>query len=131
MPAPKGDEYWAKWAYGYCQIAQVSLCPGKDYGRIIDMKPKSVSAMAARMRNRGLMDGIHLTPRAEQILERAKFRDEGVIAFDLRVRAKSKAEALAEVWDTISQLEHWDPRTGEPFRLTQARHKMLGSEDED
>jgi hypothetical protein len=135
MPAPKGDEYWAKWAYGFCQVAQVSLYPNRDYGRIIDMKAKSVAAMVHRMRERGFMipkeEGTRLTPRAEEILQQVKFKDEGLVAFDLRVRAKSKEEALAEAWDVISQLEHWDPRAGEPFRLAQARHRMLGAEDVD
>jgi hypothetical protein len=116
-------------------MAQVSLYPNRDYGRIIDMKAKSVSAMVTRMRERGFMvpkeEGPRLTSRSEALLKQAKFKDEGLVAFDLRVRAKSKAEALAEVWDVISQLEHWDPRTGEPFRLAQARHKMLGAEEVD
>ena len=135
MPAPKGDEYWAKWAYGFCQVAKVSMYPNRDYGRIIGMQPKSVGAMAYRMRDRGFMmpreEGYRLTPRAEEILKQVKFKDEGLVAFDLRVRAASKAEALAEVWDVISQLEHWDPRPGQPFRLSHARHKMLGPEDAD
>jgi hypothetical protein len=122
MPAPKGDVYWAKWAYNFCQVAKVSLYPNRDYGKIVDMDPKSVAGTLFRLRERGFMvpkdQGNLLTEKSEQLLKQARFKDEGgLVAFDLRVRAKSKVEALSEVWDVITQLESWDPSTGEAFRL--------------
>lgn len=132
MAIAKGEEYWAKWSFGFCQMAKVSINPARDYSRVIDMQPKSVSATVHRMREQGFIvptgEGHRLTPRSEAILQRIKFKDEGLVAFDLHIRARTKELALAEVWDVINQLEHWDPRTGEPFKLAQARHKMLGPE---
>jgi len=120
MPAPKGDEYWARWAHGYCQVAMVSRRPAADYGAIVDMKPKTVSMTVKRLRESGILvpksQGNHLTPRA---LTALKATENGYVAFELLIRAETKTKALAQVWDVISQLEHWDPRTGEPFRLKQ------------
>jgi len=128
MPGPKGDEYWANWAYGYCQVAKVSLYPNRDYGLAIGEEPKTISTTVHRLRARGLMTpksvGNFLTEKAEALLNQGGFKGAAVVAFDLRLRAKSKEEALAEVWDVISQLEHWDPRTGQPFKLRQGRGKI-------
>lgn len=132
MPAPKGDEYWARWAYGFCQVAKVSLYPNRDYGKIVDMDPRSVAGTIFRLRERGFMvpkeQGNMLTEKSEKLLKMSKARNDGeIVAFDLRVRAKSKNEALSEVWDVITQLESWDPQAGEPFRLRHA--PMLGLGD--
>ena len=132
MPAPKGDEYWARWSYGFCQVAKVSMYPNRDYAKIVDMHPRAVSTTVFRMRERGLItqrdDGLFLTEKAEELLKRGRRGDVGIVALDLHIRAKSKEEALAEVWDVITQLESWDPRAGEPFRLVPARTKILADE---
>ena len=133
MPAPRGDKYWAKWSYDFCQVAKVSTHPHRDFGAIIDLSPKTVSALVHRMRARGFItpreQGFQLTALALEAL--AKVKDPGnVVAFDVNVRAKSKTEALAEVWDVIAQLESWDPRTGAPFKLDNARIKKIGQAGE-
>lgn len=135
MPAPKGEKYWAKWCYDYCQIGKISRYPNRDYAKVVDLPPKTVGSLVNRMRKRGLIvrmdNGTHeLTQHAIDILKTTRgMQDGGVVAFDLKVRARSKTAALAEVWDVITQLEQWDPRSGEPFRLQHERLKKLGVED--
>lgn len=132
MPAPKGEQHWAKWAYDFVQIGKVSDHPNRDFAAVMGHTSNTVGTMALRMRQRGFLlrreDGTYdITQRTQNILNTMRgMQDGGVVAFDLRVRAKTKAEALAEVWDVISQLEHWDPRTGEPFRLSNARIRNIG-----
>ena len=96
----------------------VSRRPAADYGAIVDMKPKTVSMTVKRLRESGILvpksQGNHLSARG---LEALRTTENGYVAFELLVRAESKTKALAQVWDVISQLEHWDERTGEPFRL--------------
>lgn len=125
MGAPKGDKYWAQWSWDFCQIAKVSPFPNQDYGKIVGMHPKAVSVAVHRMRDRGFItakdQGLFPTEKTEILVRNAVGKKTSVVAFELKVRAKTKQEALAEVWDVVTQLESWDPRTGEPFKL-QVRH---------
>jgi len=121
MVAKYGDEYWAQWARDFCEVAAVwPHRPGVAYGEMIGWNRQRVATALARLRSRGLItpieDGIHLTPAAEEILNNLDVPAESMVAFNIRVLARNKGQALARIWDLEQQLENWDPSSGQPFR---------------
>ncbi len=121
MPAPHGDEYWAQWARDFCEVANVwPHRPGVAYAEMIDSDGNTVNTSVKRLRRKGFItsveEGFHLTPKAEAILNNLDVPAESVIAFNIRVMARNKGQALAQLWELETQLENWDPKSGQPFR---------------
>jgi hypothetical protein len=135
MPTPRGDEYWAMWCDDYVALARrrgTSHKINKLMGELTGQAAKGVATTADRMRERGFLQPYStrtalpaLTEAAQQIVDRVRRRQEANVVFTVEVAAKSKVEALAEVWDVIQQLEHWDDRNGEPFHYKP--HRITGA----
>lgn len=132
MSVYHGDEYWARYAERFVRINATTYRPCQVLAEELGLNPKSVSTTVSRLRERGFLtwperkkDKAELTPKAEALLELIHLREESSIAFEVAIYAKSKAEALAEVWDVVVQLENWDPAKG-PFELQPARLRNLG-----
>jgi len=131
----KGDEHWAVWCRQYIELSEVSPYPAQAMARVTGMTATSVAGIVARLREKGFITPFRtgekprLTAKTLDILERVRLKVESPIVFDVTVYAKSKAEALAEVWDVITQLEGWDDRNGEPFHYRPNRMKNLGREE--
>ena len=137
MPAGFGDEYWAMFAEEY-----VELCtdpnqkdPYAEMARRHNLSQLALSTYVARLRSRhGMLEPFvshreppRLTDKALGILgiERPK---EPLVKFTVEITAANKIRALAQVWDIVQQLEHWDDRSGQPFTLNAERLKDLEGE---
>lgn len=132
MPAPFGEEFWALYAEEYVELARQ---PGVYYPNAVmatrhGVDKKTVGTNVFRMRRDGYLSDFvsrtqppELTQKSRDILARLRRKKQARVLFTAEIVANSKVEALAEVWDIVQQLEHWDDRTGEPFHYRPARHK--------
>jgi predicted transcriptional regulator len=131
MPAPKGDTWWAEFARDFVAHAKTGRT-AHEFAREKGFSPRTVGTTVKRARERGLISpyrGQHqapeLTSKALQIL--GEERDAPLIEFSVLISAHSKAEALAEAWDVVTQLESWNPDDGE-FHFKPARLKNFGTD---
>jgi hypothetical protein len=137
MPAGYGIEYWALFAEEY-----VALCndpdvkkPHAEMAKRHNMDQLGLSTSIARLRSRyGLLTPFtshreppQLTEKAMEILGIEK-PQASLVKFTVEIEAGSKVRALAQIWDVVQQLEHWDDRRGEPFVLNQERIKDMYQE---
>jgi hypothetical protein len=139
MPAPFTEEHWALFAQEYVELARQSgvYFPNAELARQLGIDKKIIGTRVFRLRQYGYLEPFttraeppRLTQKALDILERSRHKKAAPVAFKMEVIAKSKAEALAEAWDLVQQLEHWDDRTGEPFQYKPSRMKRLGENDQ-
>lgn len=139
MPAPFTEEHWALLAQEYVELARQSgvYFPNALWAQREGIDKKVIGTRVFRMRQYGYLEPFvsraeppRLTQKARDILDKRKFRKKALASFKMEVTAITKAEALAEAWDLITQLESWDDRTGEPFQYRPARMKMLGEKYE-
>jgi hypothetical protein len=121
MPVPMGDEYWAIWAQDYCQVAAVHpQRPGVAFAEMTGQTSNTVATSVARLRRKGFITPIEsgpprLTPKTLELLKHLDRPAESIVAFNVQILAKNKADALAKLWELELQLENWDPTSG-PFR---------------
>jgi hypothetical protein len=137
MPAGYGIEYWAIWAEEYVALANDPDVknPNMEMAQRHNMDPLSLGTIVTRLRNRhGLLTPFtshreppQLTEKAMEILGIEKPK-ESLVKFTVEIEAGSKVRALAQVWDVVQQLEHWDDRRGEPFKFDQGRIKDMYQE---
>lgn len=135
-----GDEYWALWCEEYVRDAEengalgVNIRMAQRHGKSV----RGIGTMIYRMRERGFI--VHyearnatprLTKKSQDLVDRYHRLKESRVSFVVEVTVNTKVEALAEMWDVIQQLEHWDERTGEPFQYKPARMRTLGERDVD
>lgn len=123
MPAPYGDKFWAEWCRDFCEVAKIwPQKPNIAYAELLGegWDRQRVATMVSRMRRKGYLtpidEGFFLTPLAQEQLHNLDAPAESVVAFNIRVLARNKAQALAQLWSLEQQLESWDPSTGQPFR---------------
>lgn len=130
---PKPEIEWVLRAVRFVQASAVSDNPNRDMSRAEGLNIRSAATIAHRLRERGYITPFEkgvpakLTPLAESILAEHNHKVEAseYVFFEMAVSARSKAEALAEVWDVVMQLESWEPKDG-PFKLQESRMKNLG-----
>ena len=122
MPAPLSDEYWALWCYEYVDLSKTTFHANDAMAKARGIGRKSVGSNVMRMRERGFLEPSEgktkpakLGPKAEAILHRMGVVQRSRVAIDLQIIGATKAEALAELWDVVAQLEAWDGRAGQPF----------------
>lgn len=107
------------------------------FAKLKGQATRGVATTVDRMRQRGFLKPYshrlafpEMTDEAKRIAEDEHRRRDAKVFFTMEVVANNKVEALAEVWDVVQQLEHWDERSGEPFRYRPARMRTLGETDE-
>jgi hypothetical protein len=139
MPAPFTEEHWALLAQEYVELARQSgvYFPNALWAQREGIDKKVIGTRVFRMRRYGYLEPFvsrseapRLTQKSLDILAKRKRKQKVMVAFKMEVVADSKAEALAEAWDLVTQLEHWDDRSGEPFQYKPGRIRGLGEKNE-
>lgn len=131
MAAGYSDQYWAHFAQQYAELAKNDPSPNREVAELLDIPYPSVGTKVSRARKKGMLTpagdprGIQITAKAKLILEGMEHRANSVIAFEAPIYANTKAEAIAEAWDVVTQLESWDPSKG-PFVFQPERLRNLG-----
>lgn len=142
MVRSRGEVYWAEFAMKYAQLAKVTNSPVLEMTRMLDNQytKATIGSYVHRCRKWGLLTtldsprkgaaevytDVEVTQKCRDILKKARHKAKAVVSFNVDVHVHSKEEALAELWDLVMQVEHWDPRTGKPLKLKQHRIKKLG-----
>jgi hypothetical protein len=128
----------------YAQMAKVTNSPVAEMARLLDGEytKATIGSYVYRCRKWGLLTTlehpkigspdvytrVEVTPKCLAILKKARHRAKAIVSFSVDVHAHSKEEALAELWDLVMQVEHWDPRDGKAFKIKAKRLQKLGSE---
>jgi len=111
-------------AQEYVELARQSgvYFPNALWAEREGIDKKVIGTRVFRMRQYGYLEPFtsrseppQLTQKSRDILDKRKFKRVALVSFKMEVTASTKATALAEAWDLVTQLESWDDRTGDPF----------------